>query len=178
MNFLKRFIFFVGCFLILAIVTLCLGGAIAGAVAGSQDPAHAAQSGFIAGQTFALHFRVVIWLGAMVISAGIVFRAAGVVISMALAAVIYLSQGTETPNANSTTQGLSSPAVPPPSLSSAATLTGRQMTLAAPITVDVPHGKVQIPAGSSVTVLSETKDSVRISLPGGQTAIVSRALLK
>jgi len=57
-------------------------------------------------------------------------------------------------------------------------LTGRQMMLASPITVQSRYGKARIPAGTPVTVLRQDGDSIWINVLGGETTIVKRASLK
>jgi len=180
MNALKRILLFVVCFFVIGFASCLIIGVIIGAIAvhDAGVAAHASGVGKSAARSFGQHYMLHIWLGALVLSAAIAFRWIGGLLATTLAAVLYFFTGgtissPEPPQPDRQASAPASPTVKP-----STTVVGRSMTLATPITIDVPYGKAQIPAGTQVLVLSETGDNVRIRVSGSQTTFVPRTSLK
>jgi hypothetical protein len=178
MKTLGRILLFLACNAVIVFVARFVGDMIVGAQAmrGVTDPTQAIAAAKAAERAFYYNNALYIYLGSLVASAIIVYRRAGAVVGVLIGAGIGFCIFHLSPLHNLSVPNTASSAVTPaPSTDS---LVGRQMSLISPITIQVPYGAIQAPAGSPVRVLSQTGDSVLVSVVGGQTASVSSSNLR
>ena len=145
------------------------------------DPNQARAAREMAGAAFGARYHLLMLLSSMVIAGTIAFRAVGAAIGgvVAIALSFVLNSSTLASVNFASLEALarkwqiqgSEPTDTEP-------LTGRQMVLASPITVQSRYGKAKIPAGTPVTVLRQDGDSIWINVLGGETTIVTRPYLQ
>ena len=118
MNALKRIILFLVCFVVIGLVASVILGAIVGAAAvrDAGNAASATELAGVAGRDFGSRYGLLIWLGSLVLSAGIAFRWIGAIIATAIAALVYFSTGKVTRSPKPVTQSVPTPstALPQP----------------------------------------------------------------
>lgn len=172
MNVLKRLLLFLVCFIVIAMTAFFIAGAIVGAIAirDAGDVSKAREIGRSAGLAFGVHYNLHILISSLLISAGIAFRWRGALVVVFLVLLMYLLYGANTPLLKPSAQNTPALAATVQA-TSPIILAGRRMSLVSPITIDLPYGKVQMPAGTVVQVLSETRGTVNISVAGCQTSV-------
>ena len=111
MNALKRIILFLVCFVVIASVAFFILGVFAGtaAIRDAGNTASATEIARSAARDAGNRYSLLIWLGSLVLSAGIAFRWIGAIIAVAIAALVSFSGGRVTPSEEPVTQSVPTP---------------------------------------------------------------------